>query len=132
MHLFSKRTIQQAKLNNLAASWAQEGWQALTDRVLAWHRHPQPIPVEAGGWIHNYICPEHWLPLEYDGQMPQTHICPAGHACQGEKYDAAWRVWRHRQLSDLAREAALAFVVLDLPEGRETAVSVQDILPQAK
>ncbi len=122
MRLFSEATIEQAKQKIESTTWVREGWQAVVQRVAAWQ--PDQIPAEAGGWIHNYICPEHWEPLLYDGNLPHQHRCPAGHDCTGDKFDAAWRVWRHRQIADLAREAALAYVVLGLEEGRETAVSI--------
>ncbi|RMF03930.1 MAG: hypothetical protein D6768_04690 [Chloroflexi bacterium] len=124
MRLFSEATIEQARQKIGSTSWAAEGWQAVQHRVAEWHRRPGQIPEEAGGWIHNYICPEHWLPLRYNGNLSDYHACPAGHVCAGKKYDAAWRVWRHRQIADLAREAALAYVVLGVESGRETAVSI--------
>ena len=116
--------MKQAKRKNETTEWAKAGWRTVTQHVAHWQNQSSQIPEEAGGWIHNYICPEHWEPLTYDGDLPDEHHCPAGHICTGEKYDAAWRVWRHRQISDLAREAALAFVVLGLEDGRETAVSI--------
>ncbi|GAB4262985.1 MAG: heparinase II/III family protein [Candidatus Promineifilaceae bacterium] len=124
MRLFSTAVIGQAKQKMESTIWADEGWQALAQRVVDWQQQSGQIPAEAGGWIHNYICPEHWEPLVYDGRSPHQHRCPAGHVCTGEKYDAAWRVWRHRQIADLARDAALAYVVLGLDAGRETAVSI--------
>lgn len=124
MYLFSAATIEQAKQKIESSRWAEAGWRAVQQRVDAWQRQPGQIPHEAGGWIHNYVCAEHWLPLTYDANSPDLHACPAGHAFMGEKYDAAWRVWRHRQISDLAREAALAYVVLGLEAGRQTAISI--------
>jgi hypothetical protein len=124
MRIFSTATIEQAKQKIESTPWAKEGWQIVAQRTTAWQHQPGQIPAEAGGWIHNYICPEHWLPLTFDGDLPNQHACPAGHALKGEKYDAAWRVWRHRQITDLAREAALAYVVLGLEDGRETAVAI--------
>ena len=124
MRLFSKATIQQAKQKIESTAWAAEGWQAVQQRISAWHSQSGKIPMKAGGWIHNYVCPEHWLPLTYDSNLPHRHCCPAGHVCTGELYNAAWRVWRRRQIADLAREAALAYVVLGLESGRETAVSI--------
>ena len=114
MRLFSEATIEAAKQKIESAGWAKAGWQAVQKRVAMWQEQPAQIPPEAGGWIHNYICPQHWHPLIFDGNLPDQHGCPAGHLCTGEKYDAAWRVWRHRQLADWAREAASAFVVLGL------------------
>lgn len=124
MRLFSTDSIEFAKQKITTSPWAKAGWDAMQARVANWHSQSVEIPAEAGGWIHNYVCSEHWLPLSYDGDSPTAHVCPAGHICTGEKLDAAWRVWRHRQLTDLAREAGLTFVVLGDEAGRETAVSI--------
>ncbi|MBE2220717.1 MAG: heparinase II/III family protein [Anaerolineae bacterium] len=131
MRLFSAATIKQAKKKSESPTWAAN-WQALQHRVEAWQSQGAQVPVEAGGWIHNYVCPDHWQPLTYDGNLPDKHMCPEGHVLVGEKYDAAWRVWRHRQLADLAREAGMAYQVLGSESGREnvcaayaeTAVSI--------
>lgn len=129
MRLFSEATIKQAKQKSESTPWAQAGWQSVQQRIALWLTHQGfgqsgQVPAEAGGWIHNYVCPDHWHPLTYDGNLPGQHHCPAGHALVGEKYDAAWRVWRHRQISDLAREAGLAYLVLGSEVGRDTAVSI--------
>lgn len=124
MRLFSTATIEAAKRNQITNRWATVGWQGVQERVAAWSATPVQVPAEAGGWIHNYICPEHWQPLVYDGSLPDRHVCPEGHVCSGEKYDAAWRVWRHRQIADFAREAALAYVVLGIEDGRVSAESI--------
>ena len=124
MRLFSTATIKQAKKKIETTPWAKAGWRAVQRRISEWQRSSGLVPVEAGGWIHNYVCSEHWLPLSYDGDAPDAHACPAGHTCTGEKYDAAWRVWRHRQIADLARDAGLAYVVLGSEDGRKTAVSI--------
>ncbi len=124
MRLFSAATIEQAKKKIESSPWAKGGWQSVQQRIAAWQNLSGQIPTEAGGWIHHYICPEHCEPLIYDGNLPDLHRCPAGHSCAGEKFDAAWRVWRHRQIAELARDAALAYAVLRLEDGRETAVSI--------
>jgi hypothetical protein len=124
MRLFSAATIEAAKRNQIASRSATAGWQNVQKRVAAWNHGSVLVPAEAGGWIHNYICPDHWQPLVYDGNLPDVHACPEGHVCSGEKYDAAWRVWRHRQIADLAREAALAYVVLGFEDGRVSAESI--------
>ena len=124
MHLFSASTIENTRVKTGNSPWMQAGWQAVQQRTAQWQSQSGQIPTEAGGWIHNYVCPEHWHPLLYDGNTPGLHRCLEGHTCEGEKYDAAWRVWRHRQIADLAREAALAYVILEDEGGRETAVSI--------
>lgn len=124
MRLFSAATLKAAKQTGESAPWAAAAWQSMQWRVDAWHRSPGSIPSEAGGWIHNYVCDEHWLPLIYEGESPERHVCPAGHVYSGEEYEAAWRVWRHRQISDLSREAALTWAVLGSEVGRQTAVAI--------
>jgi hypothetical protein len=124
MYLFTLATIQQAKQKAAISAWAQAGWQKIEEKATLFLDQKQTIPDEAGGWIHNYICLEHWLPLIFDGDTPGNHRCPAGHLCTGEKYDAAWRVWRHRELTDLARDAGLAFQVMGSEAGRKTALAI--------
>ena len=124
MYLFSQATIQQAKEKAMITPWALAGWQAIEARAFRFLDGQQHIPHEAGGWIHNYICLEHWLPITFDGSTPGVHMCPAGHVCEGEKYDAAWRVWRHREITDLAREAGLAYQVMNSQVGRNAAIDI--------
>ncbi len=124
MYLFSQTTIQQAKEKAAMTSWALAGWQAIEARAADFLHRQQCIPHEAGGWIHNYICLEHWLPIIFDGSTPGVHKCPAGHLCEGEKYDAAWRVWRHREITDLAREAGLAYRVMNSQTGRKVVIDI--------
>lgn len=106
MQLFTQET-----LNILKRKADSADWQTLLARVDAWCADAVTLPNQSGGWIHNYICPTHWLPLIYDGDMPNVHRCPAGDTCTGAKYDEAWLAWRHRQIADMSREVALAYVV---------------------
>ncbi len=124
MNLFSEATLQQAKQKKRTVPWARAGWDALAQRVAKGLQASVRIPAEAGGWIHNYVCAEHWLPLVYDGERPTVHECPAGHVCEGEAFDAAWRVWRHRELAELAREGGLAWAVQQSDDGRQLAALI--------
>lgn len=58
------------------------------------------VPLQRGGWWHDYVCPTHGTELESerDGVYP----CPHGCELNGEPYAAAWLVYRHQAL---AREA---------------------------
>ncbi len=129
MRLFSAATIEQAKKKIKSTPWAEEGWQAVAQRMcIAMYPVAAASPARfrwkrVAGFTTISVR-SIGIPLTYDGNLPDQHRCPAGHVCTGEKYDAAWRVWRHRQIADLAREAALAYVVLGLEAGRETAVSI--------
>ena len=58
------------------------------------------VPLERGGWWHDYVCPTHGTELEpeRDGVFP----CAYGCELRGEPYAAAWLVYQHQ---GLAREA---------------------------
>ena len=110
MHLFAPSTLSALKGNVAPNRPKSADWQLLLARVDGWCDSHVSLPNQSGGWIHNYICPTHWLPLNYDGDNPQHH-CPADHTLEGEKYDEAWMAWRHRQIADMSREIALAYTV---------------------
>ncbi len=111
MRLFSSQTIA-AMRNSIAAGQPKaQAWQQLVQRVDAWCAVPAELPNVSGGWIHKYICPTTWLPLMYDGNRPNEHRSPAGTTCEGVAYDEAWLAWRHREIADMSRDAALAFVI---------------------
>ncbi len=112
MQLFTQQTLNTLKRKaDVSADWS-----ALLARVDTWCAESVTLPNRPGGWIHNYICPTHWLPLVYDGDTPNVHRCPAGDTCEGAKYDEAWLAWRHRQIADMSRDTALAYAVTG--EGR--------------
>ncbi len=59
------------------------------------------VPLQRGGWWHDYVCPTHGTELEpeRDGVYP----CPHGCELAGEPYAAAWLVYRHQALAREAR-----------------------------
>ena len=124
MHCLKSATLQQAKQKADLAPWAQAAWQLIETAAKDFLESGQTVPQEAGGWIHNYICQEHWLPILFDGSTPGVHRCPAGHLVEGEKMDAAWRVWRHREITDLARDAGFAYQVTGSDICRQVVVSI--------
>lgn len=65
------------------------------------------IPEQPGGWLHEYVCQDHWVPLLYDSSDPVTHRSLLGDSYTGEPFDGGWRVWRHRELADLARDTSI-------------------------
>lgn len=89
--------------------WQQEVLGALQTRVDVALRHPLLIPEQAGGWVHQYVCPEHGLPLIFDITSPSEYRCPRGDVWQGENLDAAFRVLVHRHYAALARDAAFLY-----------------------
>ncbi len=111
MHLFSNTTLSDLRQQVEADGPKSADWRRLLSRVDAWCLSQPELPNQSGGWIHNYICPTHWLPLVYDGDKPTEHNCPAGDSCVGAVYDEAWLAWRHRQIADMSREVALAYVM---------------------
>ncbi|GAB5494406.1 MAG: hypothetical protein Phog2KO_46210 [Phototrophicaceae bacterium] len=82
------------------------------------------IPQQSGGWIHRYISPENWMPLIYDNQSPTDHRSSLGDSYTGEPYDGAWRVWRHRELTNLARDAGLLYHITGEKQYLEASISI--------
>lgn len=89
--------------------WQQRILNSLRSRVDASLGLISAIPVEAAGWMHQYVCPEHELPLIFDISSPKLHRCPHGEVIQGAAYDAAFLVFAHRFYAALARDAAVLF-----------------------
>ena len=118
MQLFGTSTIDALKRHIEPGQPKHADWQRLLARVDNWCIDSNELPNQSGGWIHNYICPVHWMPLVYDGKLATTHVCPSGDTCEGASYDEAWLAWRHREFADMSREVALAYVVTGEPRYR--------------
>ncbi|MEM6429345.1 MAG: alginate lyase family protein, partial [Deinococcota bacterium] len=71
------------------------------------------VPTKPGGWLHKYVCQDTWLPLRYDPSNPTQHRSLLGKVYTGEPFEGGWRVWRHRELADAARDAACLFKLQD-------------------
>lgn len=95
------------KMDNEA--WYSEIVSTMCASVDEQLSHSIEVPTQSGGWIHRYISPENWMPLIYDSQNPTEHRSSLGDSYTGEPYDGGWRVWRHRELANLARDTALLF-----------------------
>jgi hypothetical protein len=52
-------------------------WTALERRAQSALAHGTDVPTEAGGWTHNYFCPDHAARLVFDRAQPTVHRCPA-------------------------------------------------------
>ena len=89
--------------------WRRNILDAMQTRVDSAIRHPLTVPTQAGGWCHQYVCPEHELALIFDTASPTAHRCPRGDSCQGAAYDAAFRVFAHRHYAAMARDAAVLY-----------------------
>ena len=101
-------------------SWKSAVLARVKARVDDWARNPS-VPSEAGGWMHDFVCQEHWSGLRYDVNSPQAHLCPEGELRRGHREDGAWLVIRHRQLAALARDAAIVASVTGDPTTAEIA-----------
>lgn len=69
------------------------------------------IPMEPGGWWHQYVCPEHHTELLFDELKEDDgrYVCPYGCVLEGEPYHGAWLVFRHQAMARFALQAAAVF-----------------------
>ena len=111
MRLVSPATLTQLRQRIQPNQPFHEDWREFLARVDRWCDANEELPSSSGGWIHNLICPVHWLPLDYDPASPHQHQCPAGDSWSEPKYNEGWLAWRHRQIAEQTRDAALAFVI---------------------
>lgn len=116
------------RLNNTdhyhALSWKKDILEAMRERVDQALQLKLDISPEPGGWWHQYVCPEHSLPLIFDLTSPDKHYCPAGDVYEGEEYDAAFRVFTHRYYADLARDTAVLFQVTSESRYLDTTLAI--------
>ena len=113
MALFDQQHLSQVRQRACDAPWAAVVLQTIRDRADAWRTQPGDIPTAAGGWMHQFVCPETWSALIFDPDSPSAHRSPEGRVYTGATFDAAWRVLRHRQIGALARDMALMYAVSD-------------------
>ena len=69
------------------------------------------LPLEPGGWWHQYVCPEHHAELLFD-PMEEDAVqfrCPHGCVLEGEPYRGAWLVFRHQTMARYALQAAAVY-----------------------
>lgn len=113
MGLFDQQHLSQVQQRACDNTWAAVVLQAIRTRADAWRTQPGDIPTAAGGWLHQFVCPESWSALIFDPTSPATHRSPEGRVYTGATFDAAWRVLRHRQIGALARDLALMYAMSD-------------------
>ncbi len=113
MPIFSSQDLNRAKERIARLPWAADIFNAVRTHADAWLADPANVPVQAGGWIHDYVCPEHWCALTFDSSSPYVHRCPSGETHTGNKLDAAWRVVEHRRIATAARDLGLVFALSD-------------------
>ncbi len=109
MRIFAKINWDDRRTKIKDEAWYAKIVSTMRTKVDEQLTHSLDVPTLAGGWIHRYISPENWMPLIYDSQSPTEHRSSLGDRYTGEPYDGGWRVWRHRELANLARDAALLF-----------------------
>jgi len=113
MSLFCSTDLNRARARIKQHAWAMDIFTAVRARADAWLANPANVPTRAGGWIHDYVCPDHWNALAFDPDSPQMHRCLFGEMRAGEKPDAAWRVAEHRRIANVARDLALVYALTD-------------------
>lgn len=82
------------------------------------------VPLERGGWWHDYVCPIHGTELE----PARGGIFPCVHGCEltGEPYAAAWLVYQHQRLAREARFLARSTSTDGTDAPRERARQILD------
>ncbi|HSH81594.1 MAG TPA: heparinase II/III family protein [Herpetosiphonaceae bacterium] len=111
MRLFLPDELARAGERADAEPWAAGVLQAVQARTDAWLRAPGDIPKQAGGWLHDFVCPEHWDALIFDPASPRVHRCRHGEIRSDERIDAAWHAVYHRFVAAQARDLALVAAV---------------------
>ncbi|MGG1518846.1 heparinase II/III family protein [Paenibacillus oryzisoli] len=83
--------------------------QAEVDRLAA--AGSLRIPLEPGGWWHQYVCETHHTELLFDEMEAdaETYRCPHGCIVEGAAYRGAWLVFKHQQLARVALQAAAVY-----------------------
>ncbi len=99
--------------DELKAELAQ--WRGRTEGQPEGGGQPLPreirLPLEPGGWWHQYVCPEHHAELLFD-PMEEDAVqfrCPHGCVLEGEPYRGAWLVFRHQIMARYALQAAAVY-----------------------
>ncbi len=110
------------RVNNEA--WYADIVNSMRNSIDEQLSHSTEVPDLAGGWIHRYISPENWMPLIFNNQSPSEHYSSLGDSYTGEPYDGAWRVWRHRELANLARDSALLFYITNEEKYLDVSISI--------
>jgi hypothetical protein len=102
-----------AKIQRLA--WASEVANSLKEEIDGLQANGSlMIPLEPGGWWHQYVCPQHHMELLFDPSVADAtqFQCPHGCVVEGAEYRGAWLVYKHQQLARIALQAAAVYAGL--------------------
>ncbi|WP_394055211.1 heparinase II/III family protein [Paenibacillus sp. 843] len=69
------------------------------------------VPVDPGGWWHQYVCPEHHTELVFDPlEVDCSRFrCPHGCEWEGEPYRGAWLVFKHQAMARYVLQSAAVY-----------------------
>jgi hypothetical protein len=94
-----------------AYSWSRDAATNLSQELVNRIDQPVTIPLEPGGWWHEYACPTHHTELLFDPIEEDAYqfVCPYGCKHTGEPYRGAWLVFKHQSMARYALQAAALF-----------------------
>ncbi len=105
-----------------AEEWARRIAEGIRANAEAWRERRDEPPFGAGGWSHDYVCPEDGARLSWREDHPRDHLCRrCGKEWQGEKLDGNWRNNMHGRFVRAARDSALAAHLYGEPAYAETS-----------
>lgn len=93
------------------------------------------VPLQPGGWWHQYVCPEHHTELLFDPLQDDADVFYCTHGCvlSGEPYRGAWLVFKHQAMARYALQAAAVYASTRNPKygnwGRQLIVQYAKQFP---
>lgn len=98
-----------AKLNSYA--WSVQTIDILKAELDQVIDRKLDVPLEPGGWWHQFVCPEHHTELVFDPLEADdsTFRCPHGCEWEGEPYRGAWLVFKHQAMARYALQSAAVY-----------------------
>ncbi|MGO4791693.1 heparinase II/III family protein [Paenibacillus sp. 2KB_20] len=98
-----------AKLNSYA--WSVQTIDILKAELDQVIDRRLDVPVDPGGWWHQYVCPEHHTELVFDSLEADcsTFRCTYGCEVEGEPYRGAWLVFKHQAMARYVLQSAAVY-----------------------
>ncbi|MEO1286295.1 MAG: heparinase II/III family protein [Chloroflexota bacterium] len=124
MRIFAAINWDELRTKMIGEAWYDDIVSTMRSTVDKQLSYAIDVPKHSGGWIHRYVSPDNWMPLIYDSNSPTIHRSKLGDSYAGEPYDGAWRVWRHRELANLARDSALLFRITQDEKYLNASISI--------